>query len=124
MDVVRVWKGARSEVQIRDAMLRRLGGREPGLAALWRFDHVENGVVKDLSPGGHALRLVGDAKVISQARSFAPDIRVADEPLATLQSVEQRVTHLLRLDGANGALAGDGRRREGGAAGRDLRLAE
>src|SRR5262249_25641402 len=50
IDEVRVWKVARNEAQIRDTMYRRLAGNEPGLAALWNFDNVENGVVKDAGP--------------------------------------------------------------------------
>jgi hypothetical protein len=47
---VRVWKVRRTAGQIREGMFQRLTGTEPGLAGLWNFADVTNGVVKDLSP--------------------------------------------------------------------------
>lgn len=49
MDEVRVWRVARSAEQIRQTMFQRLTGREEGLAALWNFDDMADGVVKDSS---------------------------------------------------------------------------
>jgi len=59
----RVWKTRRTPQEIRENMFRRLNGTEPGLAALWNFDNVENGVVKDSASGRHDGRLRGNAKL-------------------------------------------------------------
>jgi len=64
MDEVRVWSKQRSAEEIRRSMFARLTGAESGLVGLWNFDHVTNGVVQDLSPGGHDGRLMGNARVI------------------------------------------------------------
>ena len=64
MDEVRVWKHRRTEAQIRENMFKRLAGNEAGLTALWNFDDVTNGVVKDLSPGAHDGKLIGNARVV------------------------------------------------------------
>src|ERR1051326_9212501 len=42
----RVWKIRRTAEQIREGMFQRLTGKEPGLAGLWNFADVENGIVK------------------------------------------------------------------------------
>jgi signal transduction histidine kinase/ligand-binding sensor domain-containing protein/ActR/RegA family two-component response regulator len=60
----RVWSVARTEQQIRETMFQRLTGQESGLAGLWNFDEVTNGVVKDLSPGRHHGKLMGNARVV------------------------------------------------------------
>lgn len=65
MDEVRIWKGLRTEEQIRENMFKNLTGGEPGLVGLWNFDHVFNGVVKDLSPGAHDGKLIGNARIAS-----------------------------------------------------------
>ncbi|GEM_PF-983128 len=65
MNEIRVWKGARSEAQIRTNMFRHLSGAEPSLAGLWNFENVTNGVVKDLSAGHHDGKLAGNARVVS-----------------------------------------------------------
>jgi signal transduction histidine kinase/ligand-binding sensor domain-containing protein/DNA-binding response OmpR family regulator/protocatechuate 3,4-dioxygenase beta subunit len=71
MDEVRVWKVARSEAQIRETMFQRLTGSEPGLAALWNFENIENGVVKNSGPGAFHGRLVGNAKIVEAALPVA-----------------------------------------------------
>ncbi|MCW5552652.1 MAG: hypothetical protein KIS67_10910, partial [Verrucomicrobiae bacterium] len=105
IDEVRVWNVARSAEQIRENYLRNLAGTEPGLVGLWNFDDPDN-PGRDLSPGGHHGQVVGNARSVSQSRPglAEPTITVVDEPLAALVPVEQRVTHLLRLDGDNGAM--------------------
>ena len=60
----RVWKTRRTPQEIQTDMFRHLTGTEPGLAGLWNFDHVTNGVVKDLSPGAHDGKLIGNARVV------------------------------------------------------------
>ncbi len=85
MDEVRVWRVARSAEQIRQALLQRLTGREEGLAALWNFDHVVDGVVKDSGPGGHHGKLIGSAKAVA-----------GDTPAAHAPA---RVSKVLELDG-------------------------
>ena len=64
MDEVRLWKVARTEAQIREAMFQSLTGRESGLLSLWNFSSVSNGVVKDLGPGGFDGHLVGVARIV------------------------------------------------------------
>jgi hypothetical protein len=64
MDEVRVWRGERTESQIRENMFTRLTGMEPDLVGLWNFDKAEDGLVKDASPGGHAGRLMGSASIV------------------------------------------------------------
>ena len=61
---VRVWKVARTEAQIRQTMFQRLRGSEAGLAALWNFDKLENGIVQDAGPGLHHGTLIGSAKIV------------------------------------------------------------
>jgi hypothetical protein len=87
MDEVRVWKVARTEAQIREAMLRRLTGDEPELAGLWNFDNVDNRVVKDSTPGAHHGKLLGSAKVIAE-----------DTPASVTPA---NISHVLELDGTN-----------------------
>jgi signal transduction histidine kinase/DNA-binding response OmpR family regulator/ligand-binding sensor domain-containing protein len=87
MDEVRVWKVWRTADQIRQNMFKTLSGNEPGLAGLWNFDHVANGVVKDLSPGRHDGKLIGSAKAVA-----------GDTP-ASLSTA--RVSKVLELDGTN-----------------------
>ena len=87
MDEVRVWRVARSAEQIRQTMLQRLTGREEGLAALWNFDDLADGVVKDSGPGGHHGKLIGSAKAI-----------VGDTPASLARA---RVSKVLELDGTN-----------------------
>jgi signal transduction histidine kinase/CheY-like chemotaxis protein/ligand-binding sensor domain-containing protein len=67
MGEVRVWKVTRTAEQIRANMSRKLSGQEEGLVGLWNFDNVTNGVVKDLSPGGHDGLLKGNATVTADA---------------------------------------------------------
>jgi hypothetical protein len=64
MDEMRVWKVALTEAQIRETMFQRLTGAESDLAALWNFDNVENGVVKDSGPRGYHGKLVGNAEAV------------------------------------------------------------
>lgn len=64
MDEIRVWNHRRTEEQIRESMFKPLTGAEPGLAGLWNFDNVENGVVKDSTSGAHHGQLMGNAKAI------------------------------------------------------------
>jgi hypothetical protein len=62
---VRVWKGVRTGAQIRETMFQRMTGQEPGLAGLWNFEAITNGIVQDLSPGRHDGKLMGNARVVS-----------------------------------------------------------
>src|SRR5262245_22435760 len=61
---VRVWKVARTEAQIRQTMFRRVSATEPGLAGLWNFDKVENGLVQDATSASHHGKLMGAAKTV------------------------------------------------------------
>ena len=99
IDEFRVWNVARSESDIQATMYQRLNGTEPGLVGLWNFDSVENGVVKDLSPGGHDARMIGNARIISSTlgrnqRLRIPSIiagRVLDESGQPVTSVYVRL---------------------------------
>jgi signal transduction histidine kinase/ligand-binding sensor domain-containing protein/CheY-like chemotaxis protein len=64
IDEVRVWRTVRTQAQIRESMFQRLTGTEGELAALWNFESVENGVVKDSGPGAHDGQLIGSAKIV------------------------------------------------------------
>jgi len=78
MDEVRIWRGERTEAQIKEALRRRLQGTEPGLVALWNFD---NGPGMDGGPGGHHGKLEGAAKTflwpLGADGTFAPSGVVA-----------------------------------------------
>jgi signal transduction histidine kinase/CheY-like chemotaxis protein/streptogramin lyase len=64
IDDVRIWRGARTEEQLRASMFKPLTGNEPGLVANWNFD---DGTARDLAPGHHDGKLVGDASIIDAA---------------------------------------------------------
>src|SRR6185369_13497556 len=70
IDEVRVWKVARSEEQIRENIFKELTGKEPGLVACWNFDDPAN-PGRDLSPGGHHGKLIGNAKALPASRTGA-----------------------------------------------------
>ena len=95
MDEVRVWKVARTQEQIRENMSRNLSGQEDGLIGLWNFNNVTNGVVRDMSPGGHDGRLKGNATITADAT-----ITVEATPGNVMQT-PMRTETVLRLDGAN-----------------------
>jgi signal transduction histidine kinase/DNA-binding response OmpR family regulator/ligand-binding sensor domain-containing protein/protocatechuate 3,4-dioxygenase beta subunit len=90
MDEVRVWNVERTRAQIRQDMFQRLAGNEPGLVGLWDFDQVTNGVAKDLSPGHHDGKLVGNARVVAAALPSA----------STLAPWSQLLVHLTDSSGA------------------------
>jgi signal transduction histidine kinase/DNA-binding response OmpR family regulator/streptogramin lyase len=90
MDEVRVWNTWRTADQIRENMFKSLTGNEAGLVGLWNFDHVNNGMVKDLSPGGHDGKLIGNARVVA-----------APLPAAVETARSEQV---LDLDGTNSAV--------------------
>jgi hypothetical protein len=58
---VRLWAGERTGEQIKQNMFANLGGREPGLLALWNFADV---TANDASPNGLNGKLMGQAKVV------------------------------------------------------------
>ena len=66
MDEVRVWKVARTTEQIRENLLKKLTGTEPGLAALWNFDDPAN-PGRDASPNHHDGKLMGNARTSEAA---------------------------------------------------------
>jgi ligand-binding sensor domain-containing protein len=68
----RVWRTRRNAEQIRGAMYQRLTGTEPGLAGLWNFAGVEDGLVKDATPAANHGRLIGNARVVAAQLPAAP----------------------------------------------------
>ncbi len=83
----RVWKTRRTAEQIREGMFQRLTGTEPGLAGLWNFANVADGLVKDATPAGHDGRLVGNARVVAAQLPSAPSA--------------SDMEYVLELDGTN-----------------------
>jgi hypothetical protein len=79
-------------------MFKQLTGTEPGLLDLWNFANVENGVVKDLGPGAHPGKLMGQAKVVEATLPAATDlvpwsrllVHVTDAGGTALQNVTLR----------------------------------
>lgn len=68
IDQMRVWSLARTEADIRSAMLRPLNGDETGLLAAWNFDEDPGSVhVTDLTGGHHGV--VVDAQRNSASRT-------------------------------------------------------
>jgi len=66
IDEVRIWNVARTGEQIRDSMLTKVRGDEPGLIAYWRFEG-EGEIVNDVTGNGNDGQLFGDAtRVISE----------------------------------------------------------
>jgi signal transduction histidine kinase/ligand-binding sensor domain-containing protein/DNA-binding response OmpR family regulator/protocatechuate 3,4-dioxygenase beta subunit len=68
MTEIRLWSGERTEAQLRENMFKNLTGNEAGLAGLWNFSQVENGVVKDATSGAHHAQLIGNAKTVEAPR--------------------------------------------------------
>ncbi len=52
IDEVRVWNNARSEIQIRENMLKTLAGNESGLAAYFRMDQSDGTTLYDMTSNG------------------------------------------------------------------------
>jgi len=97
----RVWKTRRTPQEIRENMFQRLTGTEPGLAGLWSFDHVTDGVVRDLCPGAHDGKLIGNARAVAAQlpdRAQLPQLAVifgtvADETGKPLPNAAVRLWH-------------------------------
>ncbi|MCW5554050.1 MAG: response regulator [Verrucomicrobiae bacterium] len=70
----RVWKTRRTAEQIREGMFERLTGNEPGLAGLWNFANVADGLVKDATLAGRHGILHGQARVVPASIPSAQDI--------------------------------------------------
>ncbi len=85
MDEVRVWVTARTGVEIRENMFRRLTGAEPGLAGLWNFDDPQN-PGRDATPHRFDGTLMSGANVVTQ--SLPEDLK----QLPPLLSITGRVT--------------------------------
>jgi hypothetical protein len=62
LDEFRVWSTQRTAEQIRDSMLKKLTGAEPGLFGLWNFDDPVN-PGRDASPSAHHGKLIGQPAV-------------------------------------------------------------
>lgn len=83
----RVWKTRRTAEQIREGMFQRLTGTEPGLAGLWNFANIADGLVKDATAAGHDGQLIGNARVVAAQLPSAPSAADMD--------------YVLELDGTN-----------------------
>lgn len=83
----RVWKTRRTAEQIREGMFQRLTGTEPGLAGLWNFANIADGLVKDATAAGHDGQLIGNARVVAAQLPSAASV-------VDMESV-------LELDGTN-----------------------
>jgi hypothetical protein len=83
MDEIRVWRVARTPAQLQENMLKRLTGREPGLAGLWNFDEITHGLVKDGCPQGHDGRMVGNARVVEAKLPLASDLASVEPRIAS-----------------------------------------
>ncbi len=77
MDEVRVWRGERTEAQIRENMGIRLTGREPGLVGIWNFDDPAN-PGKDSSTNGANGKLVGQARTVAGTLPVVVTGRITD----------------------------------------------
>src|SRR5262249_7771673 len=86
----RVWKVARTEAQIRETMFGQLSAAEPGLAGLWNFEKVENGVVKDSGPGAHDARLRGGARVVPAVVPAAGQLAYPSSFIGTISDASGR----------------------------------
>ncbi|OUC13834.1 MAG: hypothetical protein B0A82_15090 [Alkalinema sp. CACIAM 70d] len=53
IDEVRIWKRARTAVEIQADRNRSLSGREAGLVGYWNFDEGTGAIARDRSPNGH-----------------------------------------------------------------------
>jgi signal transduction histidine kinase/CheY-like chemotaxis protein/ligand-binding sensor domain-containing protein/protocatechuate 3,4-dioxygenase beta subunit len=95
MDEIRVWKGPRTEAQIRENMFKRLTGREEGLAGLWSF---EDGSANDATPAAHHGKLVGQARCVEASLPSASElapwsrliVQITDAAGAPVQNVSVR----------------------------------
>jgi signal transduction histidine kinase/ligand-binding sensor domain-containing protein/DNA-binding response OmpR family regulator len=98
---VRVWRGERTEAQIRENMFRELAGTEDGLAGLWNF---KDGTARDASPAGHHGKLMGQAKIIDaelpSATAMVPWSRLLVQVTDTAGAPLQNVTIRAQVDGA------------------------
>jgi signal transduction histidine kinase/CheY-like chemotaxis protein/ligand-binding sensor domain-containing protein len=73
MDEVRVWKGLRTEAQIRENMFHDLTGREPDLVGLWNFN---DGTAKDSSTNAHHGTFNGGASVVKARRPTVGQLKL------------------------------------------------
>ena len=99
MDEVRIWKFARTEAQIREAMSKSLTGSEPGLVALWNFD---DGTCRDVTGHGHDGILHGHA-VIVIGHPAQPASKLPETPSPVIREpVSTGPEPVLDLDGLTG----------------------
>lgn len=77
MDEVRLWKVGRTGEQIRADMFKSLTGQEAGLHALWNFEEITNGVVKDLGPGGFDGKAINGARRVHSNRPTIPRAEIS-----------------------------------------------
>jgi hypothetical protein len=77
IDEFRVWKTQRTADQIRQNMLVKLSGTEPGLFGLWSFDDPAD-PGRDASPGAHHGKLMGGATTTNAALPLIVFGRITD----------------------------------------------
>ncbi|MCW5554051.1 MAG: response regulator [Verrucomicrobiae bacterium] len=88
MGEVRVWRTARTESEIQEAMFQKLTGSEPGLAALWNF---ADGTARDATPNGHHGQLMGNARVMAAPRPAGGAPSVATDRVLELDGQDSYV---------------------------------
>lgn len=73
LDEIRIWKGIRSEQEIRDNMNRKVPTNSPNLMAYYDFDEPKvGGIISDLSPNGFDLKFGGCAPCTPTFMGFQP----------------------------------------------------
>jgi signal transduction histidine kinase len=64
IDEVRIWRGARTQQEIRENLHRRMSGSDPGLVALWNFD---DETARDAGPNGWHGKFRGKARALESS---------------------------------------------------------
>ena len=90
MDEVRIWRVARSEPQIQDAMRRQLWGNEAGLVAYWRLDERSGTTATDATgaTANTATLVNGSVWVKANILPWAPTVEGGLETILSPTSVQ------------------------------------
>jgi signal transduction histidine kinase/ligand-binding sensor domain-containing protein len=85
----RVWRGGRTEQQIRENMFKRLTGSEPGLVALWNFADPDR-PGNDASPNHYNGRLIEDVDIVDDTLPTAVELGVPSLVSGLVTDVNRR----------------------------------